>query len=91
MFYLKHWQFGEIIHVDTLATKFNIEVFPEDYSPPKTFLFKLADLYNFFLDTRVACLHWFHGKKGVMYTAIALGQTQPHLGEIDTATGKQWL
>ena len=60
---------GEMIDLETLAARFNVQVFPGVYRPLKPFLLQLADLY-LFLDERVPCLHWFNGEKNVLYIAI---------------------
>ena len=75
---------GEMIDLETLAARFNVEAFPGVYRPLKPFLLQLADLY-LFLDERVPCLHWFNGKKNVLY--IAIGADGAPFGRNDTATG----
>ena len=62
---------GEMIDLETLATRFNVQVFPGVYRPLKPFLLQLADLY-LFLDERVPRLHWFNGEKNVC--TLLLGQ-----------------
>lgn len=75
---------GEMIDLETLAARFNVQVFPGVYRPLKPFLLQLADLY-LFLDERVPCLHWFNGEKNVLY--IAIGADGAPFGRNDTATG----
>ena len=76
---------GEIIDLEILAAKFNVEAFPEVYRPLKSFLLKLADLY-LFLDERVPCLHWLnYGQKGALY--IAIGADGAPFGRDDATTG----
>lgn len=53
---------GEMISLETLDARLNVDAFPGVYRPLKPFLLKLADLY-LFLDERVPCLHWFNGQK----------------------------
>ncbi|KAM7430656.1 hypothetical protein ABFA07_018667 [Porites harrisoni] len=72
-----------MIDLETLAARFNVQVFPGVYRPLKPFLLQLADLY-LFLDERVPCLHWFNGEKNVLY--IAIGADGAPFGRNDTAT-----
>jgi len=60
-----------IIHVDTLAVKFNVEVLPENYNPLKTFL-----LIKAFWPVSFS---WHKSQKGVLYIAIAFGHMRPYL------------
>lgn len=76
---------GEMIDLETLAARFNVEAFPGVYRPLKPFLLQLADLY-LFLDERVPCLHWFNGENNVLYIAI-IGADGAPFGRNDTATG----
>lgn len=75
---------GEMIDLETLAARFNVESFPGVYRPLKPFLLQLADLY-LFLDERVPCLHWFNGENNVLY--ITIGADGAPFGRNDTATG----
>lgn len=74
---------GEMIDLETLAARFNVEAFPGVYRSLKPFLLQLADLY-LFLDERVPCLHWFNGEKNVLY--IAIGADGAPFGRNDTAS-----
>lgn len=75
---------GEMISLETLAARLNVDAFPGVYRPLKPFLLKLADLY-LFLDEKVPCLHRFNGEKDVLY--IAIGADGAPFGRDDTATG----
>ena len=75
---------GEMIDLETLAARFNVQAFPGVYRPLKPFLLQLPDLY-LFLDETVPCLHWFNGEKNVLY--IAIGADGAPFGRNDTVTG----
>ena len=75
---------GEMISLEILAVRLNVDAFPGVYRPLKPFLLKLADFY-LFLDERVPCLHWFNGEKDVLY--IAIGADRAPFGRDNTATG----
>lgn len=67
--FIRNTDIGEIIDLEILAAKFNVEAFPVVYRPLKHFLLKL--------DERVLCLHCFNGQKRVLY--IAIGAEGHHL------------
>ena len=83
MSFIRSIDIGELLSLDSLAAKFSVEAFPGVYRPLKPFLLKLTDLY-LLLDSKSSCLHWFNGKRGVMY--VAVGADGAPFGKDDTAT-----
>ena len=83
MSFIRSIDIGELLSLDSLAAKFSVEAFPGMYRPLKPFLLRLADLY-LLLDSKSCCLHWFNGKRGVMY--VAVGADGAPFGKDDTAT-----
>ena len=82
---VKSIDIGEVVDLQTLATKRSVESAPGVYRPLKSFLLRLADPY-LMVDIENPCLKWFNNEKNVIY--VAIGADGAPFGKDDNATGK---
>ena len=61
MKYVKSIDIGEVVDLQTLATKFSVELAPGGYRPLKSFLLQLAYFY-LMVDEENPCLKWFNNE-----------------------------
>ncbi len=85
MKYVKSIDIGQVVDLQTLATKLCIESVPGVYRPLRPFLLRLADLY-LTVNKENPCLTWFNNERNVIYAAI--GADGAPFGKDDNATGK---
>ena len=83
--YVNSIDIGEVVDLQTLATKLSVESALVVYRPLKPFLLRLVDLY-LMVDIENPSLKWFNNEKSVIYVAIRADAAP--LGKDDNATSK---
>ena len=83
MKYVKSIDVGEVVDLQTLASKLSVESVPGVCRPFKPFLLRLADLY-LTVGRENSCLTWFNNEKNVLYAPI--GADGAPFGKDDNAS-----